>query len=182
MLTHTPVMSVEAFEQFAALPDNADKRLEWIGGEIVEVVSNNTPSEIAARIMVLLGLFVLSNKLGRLMGADGGYMVQGERYIPDVSFISFKKQPQRSTHTWNLNAPDLAVEVVSPSDNIPLLMIKVANYLAAGTLVWVVYPDERTVHVFAPGDNPRILHESDTLDGGQVLPGLKLAVEDVFAE
>src|SRR5271157_2332359 len=107
MAVQTPV-SVEAFEQLAALPENAHKRLEFIGGEIVEVVSNNFASQIGARVLMKVGLHVEALDLGYVTGADGGYKVSGEDYIPDVGFISKAKQPKRSHDTWNLQPPDLA--------------------------------------------------------------------------
>src|SRR5437763_218048 len=109
-------LTVAEFDRPAELPENTDKRLEFIGGEVVEVVSNNYASEIAARILIDLGVYVRSRNLGPVTGADGGYMVSGERYIPDVAFISKAKQPEPSHATYNPKPPDLAVEVVSPSD------------------------------------------------------------------
>src|SRR5215813_15509320 len=92
--THVRV-SVEEFEKIAALPENQDKRLEYIGGEIVEVVSNSDSSEIALRIGAEIRLYLKTNDLGRVTGADGGYRVSGEDYIPDVGFISKARQPTR---------------------------------------------------------------------------------------
>jgi Uma2 family endonuclease len=173
-------MSVEAFEKIAALPENADKRLEYIGGEIVEVVSNSDSSEIGLKIGAEIMLYLKTNDLGRATGSDGGYRVSGEDYIPDVGFISKARQPKRPHTAWNSLAPDLAVEVVSPSDREPEITVKVANYLAAGTLVWYFYPTEQKVHVYEPGKPVKTLTINDTLDGGQVLPGFKVALKDIF--
>jgi Uma2 family endonuclease len=173
-------MSVEEFEKIAALPENAHKRLEFIGGEIVEVVSNSDASEIAANLLAEIQVFVKAHHLGRVTGADGGYRVSGEDYIPDVGFISKSRQPQRPHVTWNPLAPDLAVEVVSPADRAKDIADKVANYLLAGTLLWYVYPDEQQVKVYAPGQPVKTLGLNDVLDGGQVLPGFTLAVKDIF--
>jgi Uma2 family endonuclease len=59
---------------------------------------------------------------------------------------------------------------------------KVVNYLAAGTVVWVIYPDKQQAEVFEPGRPARTLNIGDVLDGGDVLPGFKLALSDIFAE
>src|SRR5262245_61677573 len=126
--THERV-SVEEFERIAALPRNAHKRLEFIGGEIVEVVSSSDASEIAAQILIEIGNHVKAHDLGRVTGADGGYKVSGEDYIPDAAFISSARQPKRPHVAWNPLAPDLAVEVVSPTDKTKEIAVKVANYI-----------------------------------------------------
>ncbi|HLZ80017.1 MAG TPA: Uma2 family endonuclease [Ktedonobacteraceae bacterium] len=177
--THVRV-SVEEFEQIAALPENKDRRLEYIGGEIVEVVSNSDASEVAFLIGSELGAFNKHKKLGRFTTTDGGYMVAGERYMPDIGFISNARQPERPHAAWNPLAPDLAVEVVSPTDSLKNLTDKVVNYLAAGTLTWVVYPDTQEIHVYEPGKPVKTLTINDTLDGGKLLPGFKVALKDIF--
>src|SRR5262245_30141409 len=140
-------VNIEEFERIAALPENAHKRLEFIGGEIVEVVSNSDASEIAANVLAEIRFYVKAHGLGRVTGADGGYRVSGEDYIPDVAFISKARQPKRPSVAWNPLAPDLAVEVVSPTDNATEIADKVANYLLAGTLLWYVYPEKQQVKV-----------------------------------
>src|SRR6266849_3602401 len=108
-------------------------------------------------------------------------MVSGERYAPDVAYISFARQPELAKKGYNPNPPELAVEVVSPNDPERNLRIKVANYLAAGTLVWLVRPDEKQIEVYAPGQPVKVLGVKDILDGGSVLPGFSLKVGEVFA-
>ena len=81
---------------------------------------------------------------------------------------------------WQL-PPDLAVEVVSPNDRPQEIADKVDLYLTHGVpLVWVAYPRSRQVVVHRPGQEPLILSEGDTLDGGDVLPGFQLPVAEVF--
>jgi Uma2 family endonuclease len=145
-------------------------------------VTNNYCSEVAGRIFGYIFVFLLKNNIGRLTGADGGYRVSGERYIPNVAFISKEKQPESSHDAYNPNPPDLAVEVLSPSDQADDMRIKIANYLAAGTVVWVVEPEAKTVEVYTPGQKAEIFRLDDTVDGGGVLPGFTLAVKDMFPE
>jgi Uma2 family endonuclease len=173
---------VEDFDRLVGLPENTDRQLEYIGGRIVEVVSNNLSSKIAGGILGELYLFLKRNPLGYLTGADGGYMVVGERYIPDVAFISKSKQPAPSREAYNPNPPDLAVEVLSPSNDAGDIRIKVANYVLTGTQVWVVWPDEKQIEVYVPGQPVTVLSIGDSLDGGDVLPGFTLRVNDVFAD
>lgn len=170
------------FERFASLPENVDRRLELVEGEIVEVVSSGYSSETAANLLAAIKLFAGGHKLGRVTGADGGYVVSGERYIPDVAFISFARQPEPSHAAYNHQPPDLAVEVLSPSDDPAALRIKIVNYLRAGTTVWVVDPIKQMVECYVPNASPRTLTVDDTLDGGDVLPGFEIAVRDIFPE
>src|SRR5258708_4232585 len=128
-------MTAEEFEQFVALPENDDKYFELIGGEIVELPSNPYSSKIAALIIAALITYLKTNDLGHVTGQGGGFRVSGERYAPDVAFISKKRQPELPRQGYNPIAPDFAVEVVSPTDSHKKLLVKVANYLAAGTLV-----------------------------------------------
>lgn len=180
VIQHTPV-TVEEFEAFVALPENAERLFELIGGEVVEVPSNPYSSKIAARVLIRIGVFVEQNDLGHVTGEAGGYVVSGEKYAPDVAFISKERQPELAHEGYNPSPPDLAVEVVSPSDSRRLLGIKIANYLAAGTVVWVFESATKTVEVYAPGQPVRILDENGVLDGGSVLPGFTLAVKEIFA-
>ena len=172
--------TVEEFDQFVFLPENSDKSFEYIGGEIVEVVSNNYSSETAGIILAEIRMHIKGKRLGRVTGADGGYIIEGERYIPDVAFISINKQPKPSREAYNPNSPDLVVEVLSPSNTDREMRVKVANYLKAGVLLWVVDPDQRRVEVYEPGEAVQIALIDDTLTGSAVLPGFTLAVNEIF--
>jgi Uma2 family endonuclease len=177
-------MTVEEFEDFVNLPENADKLFEFIGGEVVEVPSNPYASKISQLIAGELYVFLKGKDLGHLTGEAGGYMVSGERYAPDVAFISKAKQPELARQGYNPMPPDLAVEVDSPStyESQQNLNIKVANYLAAGTVVWVFKPESKRVEVYTPGQPARVLGMDGILDGGEVLPGFTLAVKDIFSD
>ncbi len=182
MVIQTRSVTPEAFDRFVLLPENRDRNFELIAGEIVEVVSNSYSSEIAGIILGEFRAFIKGKDLGRVTGADGGYIVEGERYIPDVAYMSNARQPKRSYAAYNPIAPDLAVEVLSPTDNPDDLRLKIVNYLNAGTTLWIVNPPLKTVEVYVPGKPPRVLTVNDTLDGGAVLPGFTLPVKDVFPE
>jgi Uma2 family endonuclease len=174
-------VSTTEYETFTGLPENADRVFEFIGGEIIEVGSNPYSSEIASLISFFIRLFIRENGIvGRVTGEAGLYDVMGDRYAPDVAFIA-SADPLPYEQGYNPDPPQLAVEVISPSDRSSRLAVKVANYLAAGTVVWVVYPQEREVHVYAPGQRTRILGEGDVIDGGDVLPGFSLPVREIFA-
>ena len=175
-------MTVEAFDAFTELPENADKLFEFIGGDVVEVPSNPYASKISINLTVPIALFVKEHDLGHVTGEAGGYMVFGERYAPDVGFISKIKQPELARQGYNPNPPDLAVEIDFPStyESQRNLRIKTANYLAVGTTVWIVYPESKMVEVYVPGKRVEIIDSDGKLDGGEVLPGFTLALKDVF--
>jgi Uma2 family endonuclease len=183
MGVQTQRMTVEEFDRFVELPDNADRLFEYIGGEIVEVVSNQRSSAVTSDIAFFIKLYLREKAVaGFVTGADGGYVIAGERYIPDVAFVSEKRQPEPSDRAYGQVPPDLAVEVLSPSNDPGKMRLKVVNYLAVGTTVWVVDPDRKLVEVYAPGQPAQTVRLDGALDGGDVLPGFTLAVKDIFPD
>ena len=183
MAVETGRLTVEEFDRFAALPENADKLFEYIGGEVVEVPSNPYVSEIAYNIGFAIKLYLRERGIaGHVTGEAGGYMVSGERYAPDVAFISKARQAELATQDYNPNPPELAVEVDFPStyQSQKDLRTKVVNYLAAGTVVWVVLPETKEVEVYVPGQPRKLVSVDGTLDGGDLLPGFTLPVKEIF--
>ncbi|MCB9437834.1 MAG: Uma2 family endonuclease [Anaerolineales bacterium] len=182
MKIDTMTITAEQFDAFVRLPENVERLFEYIGGEIVEVLSNPFASKVSQMIAGELYIFLKGKDLGLLTGEAGGYVVYGERYAPDVAYISKVKQPELAHEGYNPNPPDLAVEVDYPPSyqSARNLMNKVANYLAAGTVVWVVYPDTQSVDVFEPSKPAKTLTTDGVLDGGAVLPGFQLAVKEIF--
>ncbi|MEP6989112.1 MAG: Uma2 family endonuclease [Chloroflexota bacterium] len=182
MLNMQPVTK-EQFYEFALRPENRDRNFEYIAGEIVEVVSNNESSEAAAILITYFGGYVVIHKLGRITGADGGYVVSGEDYIPDAAFVSYKRQPVRPTKVaYNPVAPDLAIEVLSPGNTPSEMATKVTNYMAAGTVLWLVNTEKKQLDVHTPGQPVKRLRVGDVLEGGDVLPGFRLAVANIFED
>jgi Uma2 family endonuclease len=181
MVTLRTIVSIEEFDRLAMLPENRDRLLEYIGGEVVEVVSNGLSSMLAAIIGGYLAMFILPRKLGFFTTADGGYIVSGERYIPDFGFVSRQRQSEPNLSGYNPLAPDLAVEVLSPGNTRNEVATKVANYLAADTVTWVIDPEMREVRIFVPTKAVVVLRGDDVTDGGDVLPGFTLRVSDLFA-
>ena len=176
------LVTTEHFDWFIEQPENKDRNFELIAGEIIEkMVSSPRASTIAAWILGKLILFVEELDLGHVTGADGGYVVSGERYIPDAAFISKVRQPVLASEAYNPLAPDLALEVLSPGNTDEEIRVKVSNYLAAGTVVWIVDPGKR-VEVYRRDQPVQILLSDDTLDGSDVLPGFTISVSDILAK
>jgi Uma2 family endonuclease len=171
-------VSIQEFEALGA--ENPDLRLEYINGEIIELVSNLPNSQIAAKILIYVGSYLLQNPIGRVSGADGGYQVGEDRYIPDVAFLLNEKQPIGSP-SYCPYPPDLAVEVVSLSNTEKEVTLKVTNYLAAHTLVWVVYPEDQEIVVYEYDRPPKVLGIDGILEGGSLFPGFSVPVRDIFA-
>lgn len=178
-------ITVVDFDQWAALPENQERRLEYIEGEVVEMPSNPYVSMIAVRIIGFLLNYLSQHDIGWVTGESGGYMVAGERYAPDVAFISYARQRRLARKGYNPNPPDLAVQVISDPDNAEeqaALRIKIINYLTAGVVVWVLDYVHRTAEVYQPGKAVQVLSEGGVLEGGDVLPGLSVLVKDIFPD
>jgi len=177
-------MTAQEFDDWTLLPQNSDGLFEYIDGEIVEVPSNPYASQISQIIAGEFYIFLKGKDLGHLTGEAGGYKVSGERYAPDVGFISKIRQAELNRRGYNEVPPDLAVEVDYPStaQSQQALFTKIVNYLAAGTTVWRFLPETKTVEVYAPGQPKRTLGIDDELDGGEILPGFKLLIRDVFKD
>lgn len=180
-------MTVAEFDHWVELPENYNKLFEYIGGEIVEVPSNAAASQISSLFNGYLFVYLLKNPIAHLTGEAGGYYVSGERYAPDVAILLKSRQPELDKRGYNRVAPDLVVEVDFPStyESQEELRVKIANYLAAGTTVWLARPEapqNRRLEVYAPAQSVRLLGMADILDGGMILPDFTLPVKDVFPE
>ncbi len=171
-----------SIEEFAAMP--REGQWELIDGEPVEVTpSAGRPGWIAGQITYLLEAHVRSAGLGWVFPSEVGFVLFEDRAIvrsPDVAFVR-RDRLAEPPDTFVPLAPDFAVEVLSPTDRHPDALAKVAMYLQAGVrLVWLIDPARRTVTVFHPGYTITTHTDSDSLDGGDVLPGFSVAVSDIF--
>ena len=159
---------------------------ELVEGKLVHrSMASHESSDIAAGIVTALRVFAHSRKMGRVVGADGAYILKHDPHtvrVPDASFVQIDRLPPANERRRFLPlAPDLAVEVISPSDRASEVTAKVREYLDAGVrLIWVVHPEQRMVTVFTPDHLARLLYEDDTLEGGEVLPGFSIPVADLF--
>jgi Uma2 family endonuclease len=133
--------------------------------------------------------FVEQNGLGATFGAETGFILARDPDVllgPDAAFVLAERLPPLSDQSGYLAlAPDLAVEIVSPSDRWTMVTRKVDRYLLAGVrLVWVVDQASRSVTVCSADGPWRTLHieTGDALDGGAVLPGFRLPLADLFLQ
>jgi Uma2 family endonuclease len=158
---------------------------ELVDGVLVEKVMGYPESTSACQIIKLLGNFLDRHDLGNLAGMDGTMrLIPKLVRIPDVSFVRWEKLPARQPPAEPIPdlVPDLAVEILSEDNTRGEMDRKLREYFLAGvSLVWFVDRNTRTVKVYESPENYRIFTESDTLDGGSVLPGLSLSVREIFA-
>jgi Uma2 family endonuclease len=177
-------MTVMEFEQYAALPENRDRSLELINGEIVEMMPTEEHGAIALIFGAELHNYLKTHPIGRA-GVEIRHQLPDDplnALQPDVSFIKDIGTPLVKRGAVP-RMPDLAVEIKSPDDTFTELREKARYYLEHGSqLVWLVYPAQRIVEVYAPGVDSRMLTQDDVLDGGDLLPGFALAASELFKE
>lgn len=170
-------------EQFLKMEETKPAS-EYAYGEAFQKPMPDGPhAAIQFFLAVVLGPYLTQAGIGRaftelrcIFGPPG----RQRSYVPDLVFVSQAALPiPRHLHA----APDLAVEILSPDQHRPQFLDKIQFYLLHGVrLVWVIDPATATVAVQTPGEEARILRSGDTLDGGEVLPGFSVAVDDIFAQ
>ena len=163
------------------------KRHELIEGELIKL----TPPPgfqhglTAAKALVALHEFVRPRRLGAVVAAETGFLISSDPdtvRAPDAAFVAADRLPEGGLPPGYLRlAPDIVVEVVSPSDSASYIQQKVCAWLAAGCrLVWVVYPESRSVTVYRSMEGAKILGPNDILDGAPVLEGFGIPVSELF--
>lgn len=171
----------------ASLLPKDDRLYEVVDGAIVELEPMGVyECYIAGELHTLLNEYAKKNHLGNavietLFQMDSA--VRTERR-PDVAFVSFNRWPANRgiprTSAWKV-LPELAVEVISPSNTAPEVLEKTQYYLEVGvSVVWVIYPIQEIIVVHDSPSNSRTLRKSDTLDGDSILPGFRLVLSDLF--
>lgn len=180
------VKTIEDFEAFIVQPENADRRFELINGRVVEKM----PTQLHGWIVVFLSRFLLNyldlHRIGRLY-AEARYKMpdsDDNARIPDLSFVRNELGPVVKEGPAPY-MPDLAIEVQSPDDTPKVMREKVDYYLANGSrMVWLIFTGTRTsrVEVYRLDQPMQTIGMSDTLDGGDVLPGFTVVVQSFFPE
>jgi Uma2 family endonuclease len=181
-----PAPGTATEEDVLAIHDREGRLYELVHGVLVEKAVGLRESLLAIALASLLRGFVRPRNLGLVTGADGMMrLFPGLVRIPDVAFISWERLPNRRVPIEPLPdlAPDLAVEVLSVGNTPGEMARKRQEYFSAGVhVVWQVDPRMRTVEVFTAPDQSTVLHETHMLEGGTVLPGFTLPLQEWFAE
>ncbi len=165
---------------------------EGVRGELVRGVLHETMAaghrqgKIVVNLVMELDNFARPRKLGTLVASDSGVWLERDPDTvrePDVAFTSAEKIPlDAEIDGYAEVVPDLVVEIISPSDSRRWARDRAQMWLDYGApLVWIVHPDTRTIDVYRPGAATTTLHEEDSLDGQNVLPGFICPVSAIFA-
>jgi Uma2 family endonuclease len=130
----------------------------------------------------ILREYVKRNRLGRVYTGDPGFRLSdGTVRAPDVAFVRQERVEALKGKGFANGAPDLAVEIFSPSDSVPQLMRQVKQYSAAGCqTVWIVYPEAREIHVLEASGSDRLLRVGDSVEAPELLPGFSVPVAELF--
>ena len=182
---HIDTHSVTA-EELLRMPEKPGYSFELDQGRLIQMPKSGALHGIVGmRLVTALLPFVDEHRLGVLFPQDTGFKLASRPDTvrgPDLSFVTRERIAAIGfpDGLWP-GAPDLAVEVKSPSDTRPKLASKAREYLSYGTrLVWVIDPKRREVIVFRPNAIPLTLTSGDELDGGDVVPGFRFQVSRLF--
>ena len=172
-------------DELMELPDDGNLYELSRGMLVCMSPSSYGPSRVAGKVLVKMGSFIDEHKLGDYGTAEGGFRLASDPdtvRAPDVWFVrAARVPPGGNPEGFYDGPPDLAVEVLSPSDRFSKVAQKIRDYLEANTpLLWYFDPESRTVAVFHPGRPVRFLDQNDALDGEDVLPGFRLPLEEIF--
>jgi Uma2 family endonuclease len=172
---------------FYTLPDSHPDCELWRG--VLRPVTRTSGGHglVIFRLAAVLGPFVISRGLGACFSAGTGVVIERDPdtvLCPDTMFVARERLPKEGFGWWFLEmVPDLAVEVLSPSERAGAVRDKVALYLQRGVrTVWVIDPRRRTVRIHVPGKGETLLGEGDELAGGEVVPGFRCPVAWLFAD
>ena len=177
------IEKITTAEQLLAAGDIG--RCELVRGELIMMSpAGSEHGWIIMNIAAPMATFVRQHSLGRVFGAETGFRIGHDPdtvRAPDVAFVVAQRIGGKLSPGFFPGPPDLAVEVLSPDDRAGEVLAKVQDWLDAGCRgVWVVDPRTRTVTVYRSPSGIVLLGTSETVDGGDLLPGFSLAVSELF--
>ncbi len=161
-------------------------RCELLQGELIMMSpAGEEHGAIVMNISAPLATFVRQNGLGRVFGAETGFLIVRDPdtvRAPDMAFVRAERLSPTPGKGFFPGPPDLAVEVVSPNDRAGEVLAKVHNWLDSGCrAVWLVDPDTRSITVYRSRNEIRVLSPGDLLSGEDVVPGFGMPVAEVFS-
>ena len=162
-----------------------NKGYEFIDGKLEKKeMATAKHSGIATRLSLEIGIYLKKNKFGRVYGDNTTFQIGENKRIPDVSFVSAKKIPPSGEplDIWNF-APDLAIEVISPSERHNKVERKIREYFDADvTQVWKIVPEFKTLTIYFSPTETKILTEKDEVTCEEILPSFRLNLSDIFID
>lgn len=171
-------------DEFLDLPEKEGLKRELSNGKLIEEdimgMANPRHEIVKANFNWILSGFLHRTGLGRIF-PESMFTVQRGARIPDLSIVLTKHLPLDPTGRALKGAPDIAVEVVSPSETAMDLEDKIEQYLDSGAAwVWVAYPDQRSIRTHSPSGNSWILRGDQNLEAPDALPGFSEPVSGFF--
>jgi len=164
---------------------SAEKQIEIVNGkEIIKEMASAKHSGVGTRLIIKLGVFLESHPIGRVYGADATFTIGENDRMPDVSFVSIDKIPAdgEPLKKWSF-APDLAVEVISPTDIYLEVAEKTHEYFEAGVRqVWLINSKFDNVTIYYSPTKTKILTSQDELICEEILPDFRLKLSDIFID
>ncbi len=180
-LTIDKKLTVDEFEYLLTVPENSDRLLELIDGEVVEKMPTEENGMVAGNLIFALRGYVQQHQSGRV-GTEVRHHIPSDNFnsrLPDVSYSTARRPVITKGSVPEM--ADLAVEIQSPDDSIKKMRVTADYYLEHGAqLVWLVYPSKRIVEVFYANGEADIFRDGEVLSGEEVLPGFMLPVADIF--
>lgn len=170
--------------EFDRLVEPDDLRYELDEGELIEMTRPRVGhNRVVMKLTRVLLQYLQKNPAGELFSSDNLFVLgPTTKRAPDLSYILAERASKIDPAKDIQGAPDLAIEVLSPSDKAAAMRRKVKQYFAAGCrLVWLVYPTSREVEVWESASGPvRVLGETEMLEAHALLPGFSLPVSSLF--
>jgi Uma2 family endonuclease len=157
---------------------------ELIKGILVEKTAGLYESVIAGHVVTKLNVYLRDKNLGIVLGAGGPLRISpGQIRLPDASYLSWEQFPNGRMPTnavWTLH-PDLAVEVLSPSNSEKEITLKIDEYFAVGAkLVWIIDPVTQTAKAYRSTSDVRTVTRDESLSGESLLPGLSIPLAKIL--
>ncbi len=158
---------------------------ELVRGEIVPMVPPGFEhGEVAGQLFFLISAFVRKKKLGRVVAAETGFTIARNPDTTrgaDVAFVSKGRLPKRKLTSYFEGSPDLAIEVISPSDRASEIATKIEEWLAGGAVsVWVVDPRTQSIQIYRKRRQVLRFVKGEMIDDEPTLPGFSLKVDEAF--
>ena len=148
--------------------------------------NNFQHGDICVRLSTALNVFVRARKLGVVLDSSTGFWMQNRNCrAPDISFIAKARLRgwKRPPVAFFEGAPDLAVEVLAPSNTAAEISERLADFFASGTqLAWIIHPEEQFVEICHSPVQRKMLGSGALLDGESLLPGFQYPIADLFRE